>query len=187
MSFVKDIKVIIIPGNGGDKPEDKWFHYVVGELGKLGLEVINREFPDPVLARKEYWLSFLEKELQADDNTILIGHSSGAIAALRFAETYKILGSVLVSAYLDDLGIESEKQSGYFTDPWDFNAIKKNQEWIIQFASTDDPYFSIEQPRFIRDNLQTEYYEFNDRGHFGSEWKEFPELITAVKKRIIIS
>ncbi len=44
-------KAIIIPGNGDDSPEDKWFPYIVRELTKLGVEVINVKFPDPVLAR----------------------------------------------------------------------------------------------------------------------------------------
>ena len=139
---MKKLKAIIVPGNGDDNPEDKWFPYVQKELTKLGIETINVKFPDPILARKEYWLPFLKK-LGADKNTILIGHSSGAIAAMRFAEKNKIFGSVLVGSYVSHLNNEDEKKSGYFDTPWNWSIIKNNQNWIIQFASTNDPFIPI--------------------------------------------
>ena len=89
-------KVIIIPGNGGCSPADSWYPWVERELRALGLDVINRQFPDAVKARAQFWLPFLD-ELGADANTILIGHSSGAVAAMRYAETHPLLGSVLVA------------------------------------------------------------------------------------------
>ena len=150
------IKAIIIPGNGDDNPTDKWFPYVQEELQKIDIKVTNVKFPDPLLARKKYWLPFLEK-LGADQNTILIGHSSGAVASMRFAETHKILGSILVGACYTDLGEESEKQSGYYDNPWNWKEIIKNQNWIIQFASTNDPFIPIEEARTIHKNLNTEY------------------------------
>jgi predicted alpha/beta hydrolase family esterase len=180
-------KAIIIPGNGDDNPEDKWFPYVEKELTKLGIKVTNVKFPDPVLARKEYWLPFLE-ELGADENTILIGHSSGAVAALRFAESHKILGSVLVGSYISHLNYEDEKKSGYFDTLWNWRAIKENQQWVLEFASTDDPFIPIEEPRTIAKELELgkDYHEYNDQGHFGSHDNkyEFPEMIAAIKAKL---
>ncbi len=183
--LMKNLKAIVVPGNGDDNPEDKWFLYVTAELEKLGIKTINVKFPDPVLARKEYWLPFL-KELGADENTILIGHSSGAIAAMRYAENNKILGSVLVGTYHSHLNNEDEKRSGYFDTPWNWGAIKKNQQWIIQFASTDDPYVPITEMRTVHEKLGTEYFEYTDQGHFGSDKNRtvFPEMIEAIKKKV---
>ncbi len=180
------IKAIIIPGNGADKPEDKWFPYVEKELKKLGVTVINVEFPDSMLARAKFWLPFLEK-LRADEHTILIGHSSGAIAAMRFAESHKIFGTVLVGAYVSDLGEQSEKISGYFDEPWKWDAIRKNQKWIIQFSSTDDPFIPVAEARKVHEKLQTDYHEYADQGHFGSRngKVEFPEMIEAIKRKIL--
>ena len=140
---------MLIHGNGGSTVEDNWFPYVKLELEKLGLEVISKTFPDNKLARLKYWLPFLKDELKADDKTILIGHSSGAVATLRFAENNNIYGSVIISASYTDLGEDSEKVSGYFDKPWNWEKIKSNQNWIIQFASTDDPYIPITEPRYI--------------------------------------
>lgn len=180
------IKTILIPGNGGGTPQDNWFPYLEKEFPKLGIAVINIQFPDPILARQKYWLPFI-KELGADENTILIGHSSGALAAMRFAETNKILGSVLVGASYTDLGEENEKASGYFDTPWNWQSIKNNQKWIIEFASIDDPFIPIKEARHIHTNLNTEYHEYKDQGHFGGgeiPRIEFPELLDTLRNKI---
>jgi serine hydrolase len=181
-------KAILIPGNGGRSPDDNWFPYTAHELSTFGIHVTNEQFPDPVLARAEYWLPFIEK-LGADQDTIIIGHSSGAVAAIRYAETHIILGSVLVSASCTDLGLKSEKVSGYFDQPWNWDAIKHNQKWIIQFASSDDPLITIDEARAIHKNLDTEYYEYVDQDHFGRFMhpkREFPELVEALKRKLVV-
>lgn len=183
------MKVILIHGNGNSTPHDNWLPYVKKELEKKGITVIARQFPDVPLARKKYWLPFLQHELKADENTIIIGHSSGAVAAMRFAEKNKLLGSVLVGTMHTDLGIESEKLSGYYDHPWDWQAIKNNQQWIIQFASSDDPWIPIEEPRYINQQLHSDYYEFTDQGHFGGDYykAEFPELVKAVVSKLALT
>jgi len=178
------LKAILIPGNGNATPQDNWFPYLERQLPKLAIIVINQQFPDPMLAREKFWLPFIKK-LGADENTILIGHSSGAIAALRFAEKNKIFGSVLVGAYCTDLGDENEKKSGYFSRPWDWKSIKNNQKWIIQFASSDDPFIPIEEPRQLHKQLGTDYHEYQNQKHFGhgsSPKIEFPELLEVLKQ-----
>lgn len=179
------VKAIFIPGNGGGTPKDNWFPYLKTELEKIGVKVIAKDFPDNVLAREKYWIPFLH-ELGADENTILIGHSSGAIAAMRFAEKNKILGSALVGTYYTDLGDENEKKSGYFDRSWNWDAIEKNQKWVIQFSSTNDPWIPIEEARFVHEKLKTEYQEFTDQGHFGGDYfkETFSELAEAIKEEL---
>lgn len=126
--------------------------------------------------------AFFENELKADEKTILIGHSSGAVASLRYAQQNKIFGSVLAGVNYTDLGDETEKESGYYNHPWDWEKIKANQNWIVQFASTDDPYIPIAEPRFIHEKLNTEYYEFTDKDHFMIP--EFSEVIEVLKKKL---
>ena len=177
-------KVIFIPGNGGGTLADNWFPWVGAELAKEGFQIIAQDFPDSVLAREAYWIPFL-KELGADENTILVGHSSGAIAAMRYAEKNRILGSVLVGTYYTDLGIETEKLSGYFNRPWQWDAIRTNQKWTAIFASTNDPWIPIAEPRFVQAQLNADYYEYTDQGHFGGDYLKltFPELVQAIQAR----
>lgn len=180
-------KVVFVPGNSGSSPEDNWFPSVKTELENAGLCVISEEFPDNDLARASYWLPFLKNELKADDNTILVGHSSGAIAAMRLAEKQRILGSVLVGAYYTDLNIEKEKRSGYFDASWDWSSIKKNQDWVILFASQDDPWIPIEEPRHIHAQLNCEYHEYRNQGHFGGDYYKstFPEVSLAIIRNVM--
>jgi serine hydrolase len=182
---MRNSKAIFIPGNGGGTPRDSWFPYLQRELEKIGITVIAEDFPDNDLARSGYWLPFIKK-LGADENTILIGHSSGAVAAMRFAENNKILGSVLVSACYTDLGDDKEKKSGYYDNSWIWEKIQENQKWIIQYASTDDPWIPIEEARFIHKKLKSEYFEYPDQGHFGYpiEKETFPEIISEIKKKL---
>lgn len=178
---VVPVKVILLPGNGGCSPADSWYPWVERELGALGLEVINRQFPDSVKARAQYWLPFID-ELGADASTILIGHSSGAVAAMRYAETHRLCGSVLVGVCHTDLGDAFEAQSGYYAAPWQWPQIRDNQEFIAVYNSTDDPHIPIAEARHVAAQLKASYFEFTDRGHFLES--RFPEVVEFVRRRL---
>ena len=86
---------ILIHGNGGCTAVDIWFPWLERELTALGVAVTNETFPDNMKARAQFWLPHIAA-LGADEHTILIGHSSGAVAAMRYAETHRLLGSILL-------------------------------------------------------------------------------------------
>jgi predicted alpha/beta hydrolase family esterase len=174
-------KVILIHGNGGGTADDVWLPWVERELTALGLEVINRTFPDNVKARARFWLPFLES-LGADANTIVIGHSSGAVAALRYAVAHPLYGSVLVGVCHTDLGDGFEAQSGYYTDPWPWQTIREHQQFIAVFGSTDDPHIPIAEARHVAAQLRCSYFEFTDRGHFVDA--RLPEVVDYVRRRL---
>jgi pimeloyl-ACP methyl ester carboxylesterase len=175
-------KAILIHGNGGCTAADIWLPWVERELAAAGLDVINRTFPDNVKARARYWLPFLE-ELGADDQTILIGHSSGAVAAMRYAETHRLLGSVLVGVCHTDLGDAFEAASGYYGAPWQWDRIRNNQRWIGIYQSSDDPLIPVAEARFVAAQLRCSYFEHTDRGHF-TDSREFPELVAFVRRQL---
>lgn len=180
-------KVIIIHGNGGCTGHMHWYPALKRQLEAEGLEVITPTMPDNILARAEYWLPFLKDKLNTDENTILIGHSSGAVAAMRFAENNKIYGSVLVAACHTDLGDENETLSGYYDHPWQWDQIKANQHWIVQFHSTDDPAIPVEEARHVHQKLGTEYIESTGEGHFTSRARQeegFPEIVAIIKQKL---
>ncbi len=175
------INVIIIHGNGGGRGDSQWLAWLVEEFGKHGIAAVSPTFPDNFMARRSIWLPYIEK-LGADENTILVGYSSGAVAAMRYAENHKIKASVLIGACHTDLGSLLEKVSGYYKDPWQWEAIKANQDWIAQFGSVDDPVIPIEESRFVHEKLDSEYVEFPDRQHFGhpKPMPTFPEALEVI-------
>jgi len=172
---------MIIPGNNYSSILESWYPYVKKELEKLGLEVVAENMPDPDLARKQFWLPFIEGYVK-NHNSILVGHSSGAVAILQYLEENQAEGIVLVGASHTDLNDKKEKASGYFDKPWNWEKIRKNVKWIIQFASIDDPYIPIDEAHYISGKLNSEYYEFTNRGHFMED--RFPELVEAISKKL---
>ncbi len=159
-------KVVIIHGNGGCTADDFWYPWLKVELQKMGHSVTVPTMPDNVHAKSSIWLPYMRDVLTCDQDTLIIGHSSGAVAALRYAEQHKLLGTLLVSACYTDLGYESERLAGYYDKPWQWQKIKENQQWILQLSSSDDPFIPIEQARCIQRNLGTDYWECEDQGHF---------------------
>ena len=180
------MKLIFIHGNGGCTADMHWYASAAKAFQKHGYQVVRRTMPDNQIAHESVWIPFIRDELEADEQSVLIGHSSGAIAAMRYAERYPVFGSVLVSGYHSCLGDENEKAGGWFDHPWSWKRIQNNQSWIVQFASADDPCVPVEEARFICEHLQSDYYEFSDRGHFtGHRDKcEFPELVEVVLEKL---
>ena len=176
------VKAILIHGNGGCTAGDIWLPWLEHELRTLGLDVINHTFPDNIKARAQFWLPHLET-LDADENTILIGHSSGAVAAMRYAETHRLLGSVLVGVCHTDLGDSFEAASGYYAKEWQWQRIRENQQWIAIYNSSDDPHIPIAEPRFVAAQLKCSYFEYADRGHF-VDTHEFPEIVDLVRRKL---
>ncbi|XP_053315822.1 serine hydrolase RBBP9 isoform X2 [Spea bombifrons] len=185
--LLSPLKAVIIPGNGGGTVESSlWYGWTKKRLDKIAdFQCLLRNMPDPYTARETIWLPFMKSELQCDARTVIIGHSSGAAAAMRFAEKQKVYGIILVSAYTSDLGDENEKASGYFNRPWQWEKIKLNCQHIVQFASTDDPFLPWSEQQAVADNLAAELHKYTDRGHFQNT--EFNELVSAVKNLITAS
>lgn len=174
-------KAIIIHGNSGGTGNDQWIPWLKSELESRGFEVLNPTFPDNEIARSSIWLPYLHA-LGVTEDTILVGWSSGAVAAMRYSETHKIKGSVLIGACYTDLGDEKEKQAGYYDEPWNWKSIRENQQWIAQFASIDDPVIPIGEGRYVHQMLETEYFEYPDKQHFGypTPMPVFPELLEVI-------
>ncbi|XP_003476547.1 serine hydrolase RBBP9 [Cavia porcellus] len=182
--MVVPAKAVIVPGNGGgDVATHGWYGWAKRALEQIpGFQCLAKNMPDPITARESIWLPFMETELQCDEKTIIIGHSSGAIAAMRYAETHCVYAIVLVSAYTSDLGDENERASGYFSRPWQWEKIKANCTHIVQFGSTDDPFLPWKEQQEVADKLGAKLYKFTDRGHFQNT--EFHELISVVKSML---
>jgi predicted alpha/beta hydrolase family esterase len=198
------LRVIIVPGNGGSETshtrDSNWYGWAADELEASGLfsEVLCPDYPSPSTAPREKWLPFLLNECGCAEHgsrTIVIGHSSGAVAALRLLEVQALAGAVLVSACHTDLGYVSESRAHYYPrsecseraksgdgGPWQWDAISENAGWIEQFHSTDDRFIHVEEARYVNAMLGevNTYHEFTDRDHF---FRPFEELIDVLRRR----
>eukprot|EP01065_Artemidia_motanka_P036102 TRINITY_DN44000_c0_g1_i1.p2 TRINITY_DN44000_c0_g1~~TRINITY_DN44000_c0_g1_i1.p2 ORF type:complete len:192 (+),score=46.11 TRINITY_DN44000_c0_g1_i1:90-665(+) len=178
------VTVVLAPGNGcdGTLEDCMWYPWIRDKLVEEFGERITfqlRAFPDPMVARESIWLPFMT-ELGAAGN-IVIGHSSGAAAALRYAEQNKMAGIVLCSGYDSDLGDRNERMSGYFDREWDWDRIRSNCGFIDQFHSRNDMLVPFEVGKRVADAVSSNFTECYD-GHFQSD--VFPELLTCMRGRL---
>ena len=112
-------------------------------------EITVSNFPSPFLAKESEWLPYIRNIIgDRCKETVLIGHSSGALAAMRLMEQMSLKGAILVSAAHTDLGDENEKASGYFDRDWDWKAQVTNTGKIHQFHSQDDHLIPVAEARF---------------------------------------
>lgn len=162
-------RCIIVPGCGCSPVSSanwyKWMHEKLIDSDAFS-EVLLEDMPDPDDAKESIWLPFIITKLKADSNTVMIGHSSGAVAAMRLLENNKLKGCVLVSACHSDGGVESERLAGYYNRPWKWDAIKSNAEWILQYHSSDDHLIPIAEADLVASKLNSEYFKFDDKSHF---------------------
>ena len=111
-------------------------------------------------------MPFMRETLKVGADTVVVGHSSGAVAAMRLAEETPVAALVLVSACHTDLGDPGERAAGYYARPWRWDAIRANAGRIVQFHSDNDPFIPDSEARHVAENLQSEYSELPGRSHF---------------------
>ncbi|KAF9988417.1 putative hydrolase rbbp9 [Modicella reniformis] len=188
-------RIILIPGNGVYNVNvAMWYPSAVNLLAqaiddKTGQQLfpkggVLQNFPDPLGAHEDIWIKFMKDDIKISEKDVVVGHSSGAAAIMRYIEANKVKGVVIVSAYHSDLGDSTERESGYFNRPWDWDAMARNTCWITQFSSSDDPLVPIEEQRTVASKIPgIEYIELQDRGHFNRS-KVFPELVANVIQKM---
>jgi predicted alpha/beta hydrolase family esterase len=188
--------VIICPGNGCNNiRQSNWYGQLYKELAERKIPCVCENFPDPLNARRDRWIPFIRTLVEkhaVDNDVILVGHSSGAQAALRYTELYPVTASVLVSATYTDLGDASERASGYYpqptsngggeTNPYQFDRMKTNCPTWHQFHSNNDPFIPLHEAERIRDGLglsdeDDTYHMLPGRSHF---FDFSPELLYVV-------
>lgn len=184
--------VVICPGNGCTNIlQSNWYGLLYNQLKTKGIPAHCQNFPDPLHARRDRWVPFirsLAEKQEKPDEVVLVGHSSGAQAALRYAEEFPVHAIVLVSATYSDLGDAHERASGYYPqrkpdgtedNPYQFDKMKKNCKFWWQFHSDDDPFIPLYEAEKIRDGLglSTTYNMLPGRSHF---FEFSPEILDVV-------
>jgi hypothetical protein len=173
-------RFVFVHGNESTHWSFAWAPWLKSELEKLKIETFFETMPDSIIARSEYWLPFLKNHVKVGANDVIVGWSSGAVAAMRYAEENSILGSILVSPCYTDLGYELEKQSGYYDKPWNWQKIKKHQQKIALFWGDDDPFIPQPEFDFIAEQLEPAQFKIQGGRHFG-ERQTFPELLKYIQ------
>ncbi|KAH3757813.1 alpha/beta hydrolase [Pelomyxa schiedti] len=152
-----------------------------------GTGVCWRDLPDPNNAKLKTWIPCIKGSIGSNPlDTILIGHSSGADAVLATMETERVLGAVIVSGgptEFDKRKMQEKASQGKATRELNWSAIKLNCNWIIHLHSVDDDVVSVDDARLLAKNLNSEYHELPNKGHFSED--EIPDLLPLLREKIL--
>lgn len=172
-------RIVYIHDNQTTHWSTSWAAWLKRELQAQGYPVFFETFPDSIIGRAEYWLAFMKEHVVVGPQDVLIGWGNGAAAAMRYAETQQMAGSLLISPCHNHLNRELERQSGYYNKPWAWNRIRANQKHIAVLFSGDDPFIPQGEFNQIASELQARRIYVRNGHHF-MDRQQFPEIMAYI-------
>lgn len=180
-------KFLILHGTDAT-PNSNWFMWLKGVLIGKGHQVWLPQLPNSDKPSVTTYNAFLlsNPKFVFDKDTVIIGHSSGAVEALSLLQHLPkgttIKAAILVSAFKDNLTWTS--LDGLFTEPFDFKLIKENCPSFTFVYSDNDQYVPAEHAEYLAKETGGKLVKFEDQGHFntevGPQYKKFPQLLDII-------
>lgn len=179
---------IILHGTLGS-PDGNWFQWLKAQLEAKGLQVWLPVLPHAEQPSLKEWAEFIYAScpFEINQETLIVGHSSGAILALILAQQNKqpIGGIVCVSVFHDN-SLQWKPNNRLFDIEFDWQAIQNNAKKLLFIHSDNDPYVPLEQAQYVADNCDAELITIPGQGHFNLEqsegYKEFPQLLDILRQ-----
>ena len=185
-------RAVILHGTLGS-PEGNWFRWLESEFKSLGLEVWLPVLPGAEQPSLRAWADYVRDNcpFPLDDETVVVGHSSGAILALVVAqESPQPVGAVVAVSVFHDNSLDWEANSKLFDVTLDFADIKRNAYDFLFVHSDNDPYVPLPQAKWVADNCGSALKTIPGQGHFNTEYSEdyrrFPELLKLMRERQLL-
>lgn len=159
-------------------PHSNWFDWFKGELEKSGYKVWVPELPgadQPDMATYQKFL--LASNFDFNDETLIVGHSSGALAVLSLLEVLdkKIDTAVMVGVY------RPEERSYSTGGPIDTQKVKGKAKRFVFVHSDDDPVCPLEGAKYFAEALGGELVVLPGNQHFAVQQdpkhNKLPELV----------
>ena len=181
---------IILHGNNG-KSGHNWFLWFKKELEKVGYHVWVPDLPNADIPDIQRYSEFIfgNKDFTLNKETILIGHSSGAVAILgllqQLPDSISVNVAYLVGSFCKDLKIDGIHHEELFLIPFEFEKIKSKAKKFIFIHSDDDPYCPLDQAKFLAKETAGELIIMPGQKHFststaGEKYREFPKLLELI-------
>ncbi len=177
------MRAIIIHGTKGS-PEGNWYHWLASELSKLGVESIVPQMPTPENQTLTDWQkAFKEQCGDITSDSILIGHSCGAVLLMRLLEESEETAAftVLVAPPYGEIGIpEYDALNSSFLDkPFDWLKIGSKAGKIAYLMADNDQYVPQDQLLRIANSLNVKPLMIKGGGHLNAEtgFTTFPQLL----------
>ncbi len=160
------------------------------ELEQKGLQVWVPDLPQadqPNIARYNEFI-FQNQDWIFDEETAIVGHSSGAVAILGLLQhlpnNTKVGTCILVGSFKNDLGWSS--LSELFLEELNFELIRSKAQKFILVHSDNDPYCPLEHAEYLAEKLNGQLIVKTSQGHFNTnqnpEYTKFPFLLELLEK-----
>jgi uncharacterized protein len=175
----KDLKkrVLVVHGWGGS-PNEPMLQWLKTKVEEGGMEVVLPKMPNTENPVIEDWIRKLEEVVgDPDRNTILVGHSVGCQAILRYIEKLhpikRVGGVVFIAPWFTLTNLESDEE-WEIIKPWletsikDANIIKHIPKMTAIF-SDNDPFVPTENKEFFERRFGSEIITEHQKGHFTEE------------------
>lgn len=184
---------IILMHGKDTNPEEKWYPWFKEAVLAIGSEFCAPALPSADNPVMDEWLDVLRK-CKPDEDTVLVGHSRGGIAIMRYLEQLesglRVKAVVLIAANsgsLKDRAVVAESNMGFYTEEgYDFVEITSHCDTFFVLHSEDDHVVPFSNGEKNATGLGVELLSFTKYRHFGSDVhgvsiKEIPELIEIIK------
>lgn len=166
-----------------------WFPWLKERLENDQTKVLIPDLPDSKDPYLTSWLEALSKSFhEMDENTIVIGHSLGCIAALRFvlATGKRIKGAVLVSGFseVNPMADQKEGLQTFLEASTDYEKCKTLIPSRVVITAKDDDIVPTEATKAFAERLDAEFVTLKNGMHFIDRdgFTEFPLVVEWVEK-----
>ena len=172
---------------GGEDPSSCWFPWLKKQLEQNKYTVFIPQMPN----RTEDisgWVDVLVRTITNQGQTIIIGHSRGCQAILRYLQnsSLKFAGIYLVAPFTklkhDDW--RSQSIAHWLKKPIDWMAIKKTAPIFVAIFSDNDDIVDVSESDIFKKNLGAKIIIEHKQGHFDDAAKitELPRLWSELNK-----
>lgn len=165
-----------------------FFPWLKKELEKLGLRYQAPDLPNTENPKEEEQINFVLQNCTFDENTVILGHSLGAVVAMKVLEklNIKIAGLVMAGGFSSPK-FRDKQRPFHSTFNWEFDYSKiKNHVGFIQILSDPKDYaVRIEQGKDLHKNLGGYFKEITGKlPHYTSEQE--PEILQALVPNVTV-
>jgi len=162
-------RILIIHGWESNSREH-WFLEEKQRLEKIGHKVTVPDMPDTFCPKKDEWVKVI-KEFTPNDDTILVGHSLGGVAILRYLEeTDKTIPKCILIAtpikILTDLNYDLKPMNNFFETEFNWDKIKQNCKEFIIMNQTKDEWVPLQHGKDLAGYVGAKLKVVEGSNHF---------------------
>jgi predicted alpha/beta hydrolase family esterase len=161
--------VLILHGTGADHTSN-WFPWLKNELEKRGYKVWVPDLPNSIQPNIKKYNDFIfsNKNWEFNNNSVIVGHSSGAVAGLgilqKLPKDVKIGKCILAGSFKGTLGWKN--LSNLWSIDIKYNQIRNKANEFIFLHSDDDPYCPLEHAKDLSEKTNGKLFVIKGAKHF---------------------